>query len=88
MPSGRATSTIALVMSMSAREGVGSPEGWLCTTLLLFIIALKIKEFREVVELYGAGDWERFRVLPRDHHTSSPVSVLSRFDARHVTVFF
>ena len=30
MPSGRATSTIARVMSMSAREGVGSPEGWLC----------------------------------------------------------
>jgi hypothetical protein len=32
MPSGRATSTIARVMSMSAREGVGSPEGWLCPT--------------------------------------------------------
>jgi hypothetical protein len=30
MPSARATSTIALVISMSAREGVGSPEGWLC----------------------------------------------------------
>jgi len=29
MPKGRAVSTIVFVMSMSAREGVGSPEGWL-----------------------------------------------------------
>jgi hypothetical protein len=33
MPSGRATSTIASVIWMSAREGVGSPEGCLCTSL-------------------------------------------------------
>src|SRR5260370_239507 len=33
MPSGRATSTIARVMSMSAREGGGAPEGWWCTRI-------------------------------------------------------
>jgi hypothetical protein len=32
MPSGFATSTICWVIWMSARDGVGSPEGWLCTT--------------------------------------------------------
>ena len=30
MPSGVAMSTIALVIRMSACDGVGSPEGWLC----------------------------------------------------------
>jgi len=34
MPSGFATATIACVISMLAREGVGSPDGWLCTKLL------------------------------------------------------
>src|SRR4029453_16626822 len=33
IPSGRATSTIARLLSISAREGVGSPEGWLCTRM-------------------------------------------------------
>lgn len=32
MPSGFAVSIIVFVISMSAREGVGSPEGWLWTT--------------------------------------------------------
>jgi hypothetical protein len=32
IPSGLAISTIAFVISMSAREGDGSPEGWLCRT--------------------------------------------------------
>jgi len=31
-PSGCATSMIDFVIWMSAREGVGSPEGWLCIT--------------------------------------------------------
>ena len=30
IPSARATSTIACVIWISARDGVGSPEGWLC----------------------------------------------------------
>jgi hypothetical protein len=34
MPSGFATSTICCVIWMSARDGVGSPEGWLCKSLL------------------------------------------------------
>ena len=35
MPSGRATATIAWVISMSAREGVGSPLGWLCARIIV-----------------------------------------------------
>src|SRR5881296_1693253 len=31
MPSGAAISTIVLVIWISACDGVGSPEGWLCT---------------------------------------------------------
>ena len=31
---GARTSTIACVIWMSAREGVGSPEGWLCTSTM------------------------------------------------------
>ena len=34
MPSGLATSTIACVIWMSARDGVGSPDGWLCTRMI------------------------------------------------------
>jgi hypothetical protein len=34
IPSGVAMSTIARVIWMSACEGVGSPEGWLCTNKL------------------------------------------------------
>ena len=34
MPSGVAIWTIALVMWISACEGVGSPEGWLCSKQL------------------------------------------------------
>jgi hypothetical protein len=30
MPSGAAMSTVALVIWMSACDGVGSPEGWSC----------------------------------------------------------
>src|SRR5580692_1972988 len=33
IPSGAAMSTIALVIWMSACDGVGSPEGWLCTRI-------------------------------------------------------
>src|SRR4051794_34695356 len=33
MPSGFATSMMDCVIWMSAREGVGSPEGWLCTRM-------------------------------------------------------
>ncbi len=33
MPSGLAMSMIALVIWMSAFDGVGSPEGWLCTRI-------------------------------------------------------
>ena len=34
MPSGRANATTAYVISMSAREGVGSPDGRLCTRMI------------------------------------------------------
>lgn len=33
-PSGLAAATICRVISMSARDGVGSPEGWLCTSTM------------------------------------------------------
>jgi hypothetical protein len=33
IPNGVATSTIACVIVMSACDGVGSPDGWLCTIL-------------------------------------------------------
>src|SRR4051812_36435495 len=33
MPRGFATSMMDCVIWMSAREGVGSPEGWLCTRM-------------------------------------------------------
>ena len=33
MPSGFAISTIACVIWISARDGVGSPDGWLCTRM-------------------------------------------------------
>ena len=33
MPSGLATSMIACVIWISARDGVGSPDGWLCTRI-------------------------------------------------------
>jgi len=68
----------------SSNVQVGYREGSLCKTLLLFSIALKTIEFSEVVELYGDGDWERFRVLLRDHHTPSAALMLSRFDGRWV----
>src|ERR1700756_5148105 len=57
MPSGRATSTIALVISMSAREGVGSPEGWLCTRMTAVELERALDHFagidRRVID--GAG---------------------------------
>src|SRR5216683_1296523 len=34
MPSGPAMSMLAFVIWISARDGVGSPEGWLCTSKL------------------------------------------------------
>ena len=34
MPSGLAISTIDCVIWMSARDGVGSPDGWLCTRMI------------------------------------------------------
>jgi hypothetical protein len=34
MPSVRDTSMISFVISMSARDGVGSPEGWLWTRMM------------------------------------------------------
>src|SRR5690606_33932039 len=34
MPSGMAVSMMVFVMSISAREGVGSPLGWLCTRMM------------------------------------------------------
>ena len=34
MPSGLAVSMIVFVISMSARDGVGSPDGWLCTRMI------------------------------------------------------
>ena len=34
MPSGLAVSMISLVISMSARDGVGSPDGWLWTSTI------------------------------------------------------
>ena len=34
MPSGLAISWIDCVIWMSARDGVGSPEGWLCTRMI------------------------------------------------------
>jgi nodulation protein E len=33
-PSGLAAATICLVISISARDGVGSPDGWLCTSTI------------------------------------------------------
>jgi len=35
MPSGAAMSMIALVIWMSACDGEGSPEGWLCTRIIV-----------------------------------------------------
>ena len=34
MPRLLADDTICLVISISARDGVGSPEGWLCTSTI------------------------------------------------------
>ena len=33
-PSGFPADTICFVISISARDGVGSPEGWLCTSTI------------------------------------------------------
>ena len=38
--------------------------------------------------MYGDGNWERFCGLLRDPHAHSSTSILNRFDARHVTMFF
>jgi hypothetical protein len=81
-------SMIARVIWMSACDGVGSPDGWLCTTLLFLSNVLKVNEFGEVIDLRGDGDWGRLCVLLRDHHASSPSSSLGLFEARHETVFF
>ena len=34
MPSASAAMRVSLVISMSSRDGLGSPEGWLCKNLL------------------------------------------------------
>ncbi len=41
MPSGVAMSTIALVIWMSACEGVRSPLGWLCTRIIVNVGAIE-----------------------------------------------
>ncbi len=43
MPSGAAMSMMALVIWMSACEGVGSPEGWLCINTLEGRISFRSK---------------------------------------------
>jgi len=76
------------VKAMSSREGEGSPVVWLCATLSRQLHALKIREQFRICLTHGGCNWERFLVMHCDHHASSHASVLSRFDARHVTMFF
>ena len=63
MPSGVAMSTIAFVIWMSACEGVGSPDGWLCTRISAVAdmqVAAQMLAMRcrptDVVFTVGAGD--------------------------------
>jgi hypothetical protein len=46
-----------------------------------------INEFR-IRERRGDGNWGRFCMRVRDRHVPSLASTSSRFDARHVTIFF
>jgi len=58
MPSGLAISTMAFVIWMSACEGVGSPEGWLCTKPLWHYRFDRWRFFLATGEK-GDGDWGR-----------------------------
>jgi hypothetical protein len=71
MPKGRAVSTIVFVMSMSAREGVGSPEGWLWTSILEVQIpfignALAIFKSQKGY-LFGVGSLCAIVIHPNEH---------------------
>src|SRR5262249_38142985 len=68
-------SMIALVMSMSAREGVGSPEGWLCTNLR-----------RDLSRRFLLSFSHRYEMPVRDHPGMSRWIRLSNFQARRITV--
>jgi hypothetical protein len=59
MPSGLAMPTIDFVIWISAVEGVGSPEGWLCTNILSEDIALNQKAFLLSQEIAGVWVWGR-----------------------------
>jgi hypothetical protein len=70
------------------RDRVGSSAGWLCTTPALVLIAVKTNKKLDVRRQRGDGDWERLFVTLSGDHASSRGSVVIRFDARHVTIFF
>jgi hypothetical protein len=59
IPGGFATSSMTLVISISAREGVGSPEGRLCTSLLLISISLNKNGFLNQLVFGGGWAWGR-----------------------------
>jgi len=63
-------------------------SGMIVQTPLRDLIALKTNKQLNVRRWCGDGDWERLCVLLRDRHASSCMSIVSRFDARHVTIFF
>jgi len=55
---------------------------------LIPAIYRKNKRYSHADRLQGGGVWERFCVLLRDDHAHSLASIVSRFDTRHVTIFF
>lgn len=73
-PSGVAICTIALVISMSACEGVGSPLGWLCTVLCVYLSRSRNDDFFNV---RSKGDLDRGlqAVTNCDHHLTSMILI-------------
>jgi hypothetical protein len=79
IPKGFATSMIDCVIWMSAREGVGSPEGWLCNNLRRELIALNRKRVfgRKLI----GGVWDRVLhvLIQRDLHGGERACTLRPF---------
>jgi hypothetical protein len=61
---------------------------WFGRTFIASVRSMKTNKKLDIRRGCGDGDWERLRVILSDDHGSSRASLVSRFDARHVTIFF